>query len=91
MPYPNGLPSFRSVLSPGFGLLRHRPYVDMLPNTSTLRTPLYFTPEEMELFRGTNIYAATIEQRLKWEEEWKGVVAAMSSAGSKKIAEEFTW
>ena len=71
--------------------MRHRSYVDILPKTSALRTPLYFTSEEMDLFKGTNVYAASIEQKLNWEEEWKEVVTVISGAGAEAIAERFTW
>ncbi|KIL70285.1 hypothetical protein M378DRAFT_1043956 [Amanita muscaria Koide BX008] len=42
--------------------LSHYEYVEMLPLPETLRTPLQFTPSELEAFRGTNLYGATIDR-----------------------------
>lgn len=38
-----------------------KPYLDALP--STFHTPLFYTPEEMEGLKGTNLHAAVMQQR----------------------------
>ncbi|KAK7676936.1 hypothetical protein QCA50_020054 [Cerrena zonata] len=51
--------------------LRHRPYINMLPTHDLLRTALHFTPPELELFRGSNLYGATLDRQKTWEAEWQ--------------------
>ncbi|KAI0092331.1 hypothetical protein BDY19DRAFT_929531 [Irpex rosettiformis] len=54
--------------------LEHGPYIDMLPNPLQLRTSVYFTTDELEAFRGTNIYGATIDRINTWRSEWEQCV-----------------
>ncbi|KAF8321649.1 SET domain-containing protein, partial [Clavulina sp. PMI_390] len=55
------------------GHLKHRPYLDVLPDSSDLRTPLHFTPAELALLTGTNLLGATLDRRKEWEHEWREV------------------
>ncbi|KAF8897792.1 SET domain protein [Infundibulicybe gibba] len=68
----------------------HRPYLDSLPPANLLRTSLYFTKEELEYFKGTNLYGATLDRERHWIAEWSQcqsfVTATNSDWGSK-----FTW
>lgn len=52
---------------------------------------MYFTPEEMALFKGTNMYGAALDQRSLWEGEWRGVVDIIREAGADQVAGKFTW
>lgn len=54
-------------------MLRHWPYVESLPAPEQLRTPLYFTDDELRLLEGTNLLGAAQDRRKQWEEE-SGVV-----------------
>ena len=53
--------------------LRHQPYIDSLPDSSELLTPLHFTPAELALLNGTNLLGATLDRRQEWETEWREV------------------
>ena len=62
----------------------------MLPSPDKLRTPLHFTQAELDLFKGTNLYGATLDRRREWEAEWekcREFLAAHDSA----LGERFTW
>lgn len=49
--------------------LKHFEYVASLPSSSTLRTPLHFTDDEMTLLAGTNLHGATVDRRTTLHEE----------------------
>lgn len=51
----------------------------MLPAPHLLRTALHFTPTELELFRGSNLYGATIDRRKAWETEWQQCRSVLSA------------
>ncbi|CED85624.1 N-methyltransferase [Phaffia rhodozyma] len=68
-------------------LLRHAPYIEALPTATEMTTPLWFTPEEMELLRGTSVFGATADLRCQWEEEWKSVGTLLDLTE----ADGFTW
>ena len=70
--------------------LAHRPYVEILPTTDKLRTSLHFTPQELELFRGTNLYGATLDRQKAWEQEWE-VCRSRIAVTNSYIAHRFTW
>jgi hypothetical protein len=40
-----------------------------LPSAEQLRTPLYFSEEELGLLEGTNLLGAVLDRRREWEEE----------------------
>lgn len=70
--------------------LEHRPYIEILPDPSQLRTSLHFTPSELEHFRGTNLYGATIDRRKDWEVEWEACRANIAQSNSY-LANQYTW
>lgn len=70
--------------------LAHRPYIDILPATDKLRTSLHFTPHELELFRGTNVYGATIDRQREWEQEWE-MCRTRIAVSNSYLAHRFTW
>lgn len=70
--------------------LAHYRYLDLMPAPDQLRTPLQFTPEELELFRGSNLYGATVDREQEWKAEWNQIreVVALSRP---EWAEAYTW
>ena len=53
---------------------KHGPYIDILPDPLQLRTSVYFTANELEAFRGTNLYGATLDRINMWKAEWEECV-----------------
>ncbi|KAJ8472930.1 hypothetical protein ONZ51_g8176 [Trametes cubensis] len=72
------------------GVLRHGPYIDTLPSAEKLRTPLHFSSVELEAFRGSNLYGATLDRQRDWQAEWQQCRAVVSVANSS-WGEAFTW
>ena len=70
--------------------LAHRAYVDILPSADKLRTPLHFTSAELELFKGSNLYGATLDRQRDWETEWAACRDFVASRDAS-LAERFTW
>ncbi|BGO90464.1 hypothetical protein NBRC10512_004730 [Rhodotorula toruloides] len=68
--------------------LQHQPYVDFLPKSEAMRTPLYFTPAERELLRGTNLYGAAQEREDDWKAEWREVTSWVTD---EEVRRELTW
>jgi hypothetical protein len=64
---------------PSSVVLDHHDYVATLPEESQLRTPLWFSEQEMRLLQGTNLYGATIDRRDEWHSEWLCVAARLSA------------
>lgn len=56
-------------------------YLQSLPTEDELRTPLYYTEEERELFRGTNLFGATEDRIREWKEESEVVRTALKEDG----------
>ncbi|KLO11650.1 SET domain-containing protein [Schizopora paradoxa] len=71
-------------------LLRHRPYVRNLTPVKSLFTPLYFKDEELDLFRGTNLFGATVERREILHNQWKESLRSIPPE-KQHIAERLTW
>jgi hypothetical protein len=69
--------------------LEHEPYVSNLPTSESMRTTLYFTQQERELLRGSNLYGATEERERIWREEWQEVTGKWIE--DEKIKAELTW
>ncbi|KAJ7094482.1 SET domain protein [Mycena belliarum] len=72
------------------GVVAHRPYVQSLPSPESLRTPLHFTSAELERFKGSNLYGATLDRRREWRAEWEQCQGAVC-ASNKWWADQFTW
>ncbi|PPQ70443.1 hypothetical protein CVT26_013937 [Gymnopilus dilepis] len=68
--------------SAGKGVLAHFPYLNTLPSSEKLRTPLHFTPTELDLFKGTNLYGATQDREREWKSEWEQCQAAVSQVNN---------
>ncbi|KAG7097316.1 hypothetical protein E1B28_004677 [Marasmius oreades] len=65
---------FHLILLPSdldhFTFLRHGPYVLVLPPEEKMRTGLHFTPEEREMFRGSNLFGAIVDREKEYRDEW---------------------
>ncbi|KDQ15519.1 hypothetical protein BOTBODRAFT_31834 [Botryobasidium botryosum FD-172 SS1] len=70
--------------------LRHGPYLRSLPRSAALLTPLYFSPSEFALLRGTNLYGATTDRKNAWEAEWRVCREAIAGC-NKDYGEKFNW
>jgi hypothetical protein len=73
---------------PSQDILRHAPYLATLP--SALRTSLHFTPEELNAFKGTNLYGATLDRHRDWQEEWAVCQRAFTDT-DVSLGAELTW
>lgn len=50
--------------------LKHFSYLELLPPQRELLTALYFTEEELDAFKGTNLYGARNDRFHDWRKEW---------------------
>ena len=57
------------------------PYIDCLPPSEALTTPLYYTEEDLRWLEGTNVANATRERRQAWQEEWEAACSVLKDAG----------
>ncbi|KDQ54521.1 hypothetical protein JAAARDRAFT_38195 [Jaapia argillacea MUCL 33604] len=70
--------------------LNHLPYLNTLPSPSKLLTPLHFTENELEAFKGTNLYGATLDRRREWQEQWEVCKVVIDSV-NPELGNAFTW
>ncbi|KAF7301999.1 SET domain-containing protein [Mycena indigotica] len=73
-----------------FPVLAHHVYVDSLPDCSQLRTPLHFSPSELEDLRGSNLHGATIDRERDWRREWTQCRDTLVRF-KREWSEQFTW
>lgn len=66
-----------------YDTLIHSPYLDTLPSSDRLRTPLHFSTEELDALKGTNLYGATIDRRRVWEAEWEQCLADVATVNAE--------
>ncbi|EGO02860.1 hypothetical protein SERLA73DRAFT_165797 [Serpula lacrymans var. lacrymans S7.3] len=59
--------------------LKHTHYLNTLPSSNDLRTPLHFTSDELDAFNGTNLYGATVDRECSWRSEWQACKTDISS------------
>ncbi|ESK96869.1 lysine methyltransferase [Moniliophthora roreri MCA 2997] len=71
-------------------ILQHGPYVEMLPSADKMRTGLHLTPEERELFKGSNLFGAIDDREKDCRSEWSECAKVIASSNSG-WAEAFTW
>ena len=69
--------------------LTHEPYISALPSPSSIRTPLYFSPAERALLRGTNLDGATRDREQLWQTERAQALARLRAPEEVKNA--ITW
>ncbi|KAF8969398.1 hypothetical protein BDZ97DRAFT_1902516 [Flammula alnicola] len=74
----------------GSDTLLHARYLDTLPAPDKLRTPLHFSPAELELFKGTNLYGATMDREWEWRKEWNQCNEIVAQVNTF-LGELFTW
>jgi hypothetical protein len=60
-------------------VLAHLAYLHILPCQDYLRTPLQFTSRELDAFKGSNLYGATLDRKRDLEAEWQGCKNIVSS------------
>ncbi|GAA5986198.1 hypothetical protein JCM11641_002886 [Rhodosporidiobolus odoratus] len=68
--------------------LQHQVYVDALPSPESMRTTLYFTADERELLRGSNLFGATEDRERGWKEEWEEVRGWIAN---DQVRAELSW
>ncbi|EUC67063.1 SET domain protein [Rhizoctonia solani AG-3 Rhs1AP] len=76
-----------SLLPP---VLKHKPYLDMLPPSNVLLTTMYFSQEEMDLLKGSNLYQATITRNQEWRAEWQACIQGLSALDAD-LGGALTW
>ncbi|CAE7208282.1 unnamed protein product [Rhizoctonia solani] len=76
--------------SPFPPVLKHGPYLDMLPPSKALLTTMYFLPEEIDLLKGSNLYQATMTRNQDWREEWQNCVQGLSTLDAD-LGGALTW
>ncbi|KAF9077069.1 SET domain-containing protein [Rhodocollybia butyracea] len=81
---------FHHILGGESSSLRHYSYVKTLPSADKLRTGLFLSPEERELFRGTNLYGAIVDREQEWRSEFTHCHAVVAEV-KEEWASAFTW
>ncbi|CAE6514900.1 unnamed protein product [Rhizoctonia solani] len=76
--------------SPLPSVLRHKPYLDMFPSSSALLTTMYFSQEEIDLLKGSNLYQATITRSQEWRAEWQACAHGLSALDAE-LSAALTW
>ncbi|KAH7924334.1 SET domain-containing protein [Leucogyrophana mollusca] len=71
-------------------VLQHLPYLKTLPSSEKLMTPLHFSPSELEAFKGSNIYGASIDREGQWRSEWTKCRDVIQKA-NRAWSTLFTW
>ena len=69
----------------------HLPYVNLLPTSSELTTPLLFTPQERELISGSNLDHAASDREKLWRAEWKAAKVVVCKGELGGLREAFNW
>lgn len=73
--------------------LKHRAYIDTLPNPQKLLTGMHFNSSEYELFRGsraTNLYRSIQLRRFDWESDFQ-ISKNFITSVAPDYGEAFTW
>ena len=72
--------------------LAHFPYLRILPKPEQLLTPLHFSEKELELFRGSHLYGATIDRRNVLHNEWQGCLKYLTTTTNSDMHQQrYTW
>lgn len=72
--------------------LAHLPYLKILPKPEQLLTPLHFSDNELELFRGSHLYGATVDRRSVLHNEWQGCLEYLvTTPGGDVCQRGYTW
>ncbi|KAL0564514.1 hypothetical protein V5O48_017531 [Marasmius crinis-equi] len=70
--------------------LQHGPYIRMLPSKDKMRTAIHFSPEERELFRGSNLFGAIMDREKDCRDEWAECARVISEANAA-WGDAFSW
>ncbi|EMD35055.1 hypothetical protein CERSUDRAFT_107074 [Gelatoporia subvermispora B] len=70
--------------------LLHTPYLSTLPSADKLRTPLHFTPAELDALRGSNLHGATLDRQRELQAEWAQCQTIVAAA-NEDWGLRFTW
>lgn len=62
--------------------LKHHAYIGTLPTPDKLLTAMYFSDDEREMFKGTNLYPAISDRQTQWTSEWKQCRDAISQVNA---------
>ena len=65
--------------------LAHLPYLKMLPKPEQLLAPLHFSEKELEIFRGSHLYGATIDRRNVLHNEWQGCLEYLTTTSGGEV------
>ena len=72
--------------------LAHLPYLKMLPKPEQLLTPLHFSENESESFKGSHLYGATIDRRNVLQNEWQECLEYLTTTSNGDVyRREYTW
>jgi hypothetical protein len=71
--------------------LHHRPYILTLPSLSDLPTSPTFTPAELALVRGTNLYHATLDRVDELRAEWERTRDGVCVSALRECRDGFSW
>ncbi|KAF8713733.1 SET protein, partial [Rhizoctonia solani] len=71
-------------------MLKHKPYLDMLPPSRILLTTMYFSQQEIDLLKGSNLYQATITRNQEWRTEWQSCAQGLSTL-DPELGLALTW
>jgi hypothetical protein len=64
----------------------------MLPKPEQLLTPLHFFEKELESFRGSHLYGATIDRRNVLHNEWQGCLEYLTTTSNDGVYQQgYTW
>ncbi|WWC58388.1 uncharacterized protein I303_100928 [Kwoniella dejecticola CBS 10117] len=61
--------------------LAHLPYLESLPHSSSLTTPLYYTADELELLKGSSLYGAVEARKAEWRAESDAIRHVLKEEG----------
>ncbi|WWC66594.1 uncharacterized protein I206_100497 [Kwoniella pini CBS 10737] len=61
--------------------LAHSPYIEALPSTSNLTTPLYFSSAELDLLKGSTMYQAVNARKQEWKAESDAIRSVLKEDG----------
>lgn len=71
--------------------LPHLPYTRILPTSSEILTPFFYTQEEKELIKGTEMEKVMIDWEGVWREEWEAARKEVCQGRYAGLRGSFSW
>ena len=72
--------------------LAHLPYLEILPKPEQLLTPLQFSDQELQLFKGSHVYGATIDRKSALRSEWEECLEYLTTTSNDEVyRQRYTW